>query len=166
MARRQRTTPSQIEAEQRQIRAVELRKAGVGYRQIAEELGYASPSGAYEAVQAALAKARTEPAEELRGLMTARLDEMLTGVWEAAISGDADSVAAVLRIEERRAKLLGLDRAPPLVSMAVAKVSVGDVDFSKMTNEELQELLRQEKERHANGDGGTCEAGTDAPQVH
>ncbi len=126
----------------------------MGYRQIAEEIGYASASGAYEAVQAALSKARAEPAEELRELMLTRLDEMLTGSWEAALSGDAEAVAAVLRIEERRAKLLGLDRVPPLVSMAVGKISVGEADFSKMTNEELREHIRREAETNDNGGDG------------
>jgi hypothetical protein len=30
--------------------------------------------------------------------------------WESALAGDLDAVAAVLRIEERRARLFGLDR--------------------------------------------------------
>jgi hypothetical protein len=157
---KQKTSPGQLKAEERQVQALRLRLAGVGFPQIAEELKYANRSCAYAAVMAALEKARGEPAEELRELMLARLDEMLAGVWGAAISGDPDSVSAALRIEERRAKLLGLDKAPPLMSMAVAKVSMGDIDFSMMTNDELREQIRRETEKHADGDGGNDAAGT------
>lgn len=149
------TSPAQLEVEEKQVKAMELRKAGVSFRLIAEELGYSSASGAHAAVMAALEKTRAEPAESLRDLMLARLDEMLVGLWDAAISGDPDAVSSVLRIEERRAKLLGLDKVPPLVTMAVGKVSVGDIDFSKMSNEELREILRKGREEKA-GDGSGC----------
>ena len=111
MARGKRpTSQKQIETEERQAKALELRKAGVSLAAIAEELGYASPSGVSQAITAALEKTRAEPAGEYRELMTARLDEMLAVVWPVALSGDPDAIGSVLRIEERRARLMGLDR--------------------------------------------------------
>ena len=144
MARRNRTTPHQIEVDERQIRALELRKAGVSLRQIAEELGYASMSGAHEAIKAALAKARSEPAEDLREIMAARLDEMLAVAYENALQGDTDSMLAVLRIEERRARLFGIDRREAPVKANLSKLSrpadamkiVGEL-LAKATNGEL-----------------------------
>lgn len=154
------SSPAQLDTDEKQIKALNLRKAGIGFREIAETVGYSGPSSAYAAVMSALAKARKEPAEELRTLMLDRLDEMFTGVWEAAITGDPEAINAALRIEERRARLLGLDKPMPLVQMAVGKVTVGDIDFSNMTNDQLREHIQREMENHGNGDNGTDAAGT------
>lgn len=103
------TSPARIEVNEKQARAMELRKAGCSFQEIADELGYASPSGAYEAVKAALDRTLREPAEALRTIELERLDTMWTAVWENALAGDLDSIATALRIAERRARLLGLD---------------------------------------------------------
>lgn len=89
--------------------ALELRKAGVGYEQIALKVGYSGPGAAYREIHAALREITREPAEELRTLETERLDRMLMGLWEKARSGDLKTVDRVLRIMERRSRLLGLD---------------------------------------------------------
>lgn len=144
MARRGRTTPSQIAVEERQRRALELRKAGVGLAAIAAELGYANESGAWAAIKSALDKARAEPAQELREIMAARLDEMLVVAYENALQGDVDSMMAVLRIEERRARLFGVDRREAPVKANLSKLSrpadamtiVGEL-LQKATNGEL-----------------------------
>jgi hypothetical protein len=61
-----------------------------------------------------LRAANEETAEDLRALEVERLDRMLRGLWEDAASGDTDAVSAALRIQKRRAKLLGLDAAERL----------------------------------------------------
>ena len=122
-----------------------LRKAGVSLADIAAELGYASASGAAEAIKAALEKTRAEPAAEYRELMAARLDELLAVAWKVALAGDMDALAAVLRIEERRARLMGLDRpgAPlsvkglPKLSKAADALAVVGALVKKATNGEL-----------------------------
>jgi hypothetical protein len=53
-----------------------------------------------------------EPADELRRLEAERLDAMLPAVMEKARRGRLRSVYAMLRIMERRARLLGLDASP------------------------------------------------------
>jgi hypothetical protein len=98
-----------FEATERQRQAVELRKAGVSFVQIAERLGYADHSGAYRAVTAALKKTLKEPAEAVREMELARLDAMILGVWPRARSGDDAAIRSMLRIMERRAAYLGLD---------------------------------------------------------
>jgi hypothetical protein len=118
MAGRRKTSPKAIAVKERQTAALNLRKAGIGLREIARQLGFASPSGAYEAVRAALAESRREAADEYREVMAARLDELLAVAWESALTGDLDAVAAVLRIEERRARLFGLDRREAPVKVA------------------------------------------------
>lgn len=98
-----------IEAVDRQRQALELKKAGVDYRTIASRLGYGGPSGAHKAVMTALKALVQEPAEALRTLELSRIDTMLLGVWPRARSGDDAAIATVLRLMERRARLLGLD---------------------------------------------------------
>lgn len=94
---------------ERQRRALELRKAGWQFIDIANELGYKDASGSYHAVASALKKTLQEPADELRQLEATRLDQLLLGLWPKAIKGDTWAVDRVLKIMERRAALLGLD---------------------------------------------------------
>jgi hypothetical protein len=121
-----------VDAIDRQLRALELRKAGATYDMIAGALGYAHRSGAAQAVQAALKAVVREPAEEVRTLELERLDAMLMALWPAVRNGNFGASAQALRIMERRAKLLGLDRT--VVS------GVLDIDMTALTDEQLQRL--------------------------
>lgn len=60
-------------------------------------------------VRSVIESAPLETPDELRRLEAARLDEMLASVAEGILAGDLNAVAAALRIQERRARLLGLD---------------------------------------------------------
>lgn len=89
----------------------ELRLAGRNGTQIAQHLGI-SPS----VVSRMLARAREEAsvaiaknAQEERVESVSRLDRMLTAVWDKVRQGNERSIDTALRIEERRAKLQGLD---------------------------------------------------------
>lgn len=93
----------------RRRQACELRLAGVEWAQIAKQVGYASASGAFDAVQAAIREGVEESAAQVRQQELARLDAMLMGLWTKARRGDAQSVDRVLRIMDRRAHYLGLD---------------------------------------------------------
>ena len=91
--------------------ALSLRKAGWSYARIAEKLGV-SRGGAYKIVQTALDEIREhyrETAHEVVSLELERLDEMTRALESKVGYGDATSIAAALRVMERRAKLLGLD---------------------------------------------------------
>lgn len=107
------TSVRRLAGHERGLQALELRKAGVGFPQIAKQLGYRHASGAYEAVRAALKRTEQEPADEVRRLAVERLDRLLFAVWKRAIDPhdplQLEYLDRVLRIETRRAKLLGLD---------------------------------------------------------
>lgn len=98
-----------ITAAERRRQALELRKAGATYDRIAQQLGFANRGGAYRAVETALREITAEPAQDVRQLELERLDALLLGLWPQARKGNQGAVDRVLRIMERRAKLLGLD---------------------------------------------------------
>jgi hypothetical protein len=115
------------EVAERWQKALELRKAGASYQQIADKLGYEGASGAYNAVMGAIKATLREPAAEVRALELDRLDRLMVGMWKRAGDGDEKAVASVLSIMDRRARLLGLD-APTraVVETAVKGYAVGN----------------------------------------
>lgn len=104
------TDPRTIANREKALQALELRKAGVGYDAIAAKLGYAGRSGAYKAVAKLLTSVEREAATELLEIELQRLDDMLRAVWGNARAGRVAHVDRVLKIIERRAKLLGMDK--------------------------------------------------------
>lgn len=102
---------------QRRTQAIQLRLAGAEWQQIADTLGYADRAAANKDVTRALETAAREQrasADVLRETELQRLDRMQRGLWAAAISGDVRAVEAVLRVMDRRMKLLGLDVPPDI----------------------------------------------------
>lgn len=97
------------EAEAKLTKALELRRAGLDYQSIADQIGYTNRGTAYHAVQSALRRGFVEPAAEVRQLESERLDALQQAVWEAALRGDTKAIDRVLRISDQRAKLLGLN---------------------------------------------------------
>lgn len=103
--------PSRVRAAQLQDRCLQLRSAGMSFREIARELKVA-PATAYKAVARGLAAVNAgcrEQAQELRALEALRLDQMQAALWQQATDGDVRAIDRILRIMERRARLLGLD---------------------------------------------------------
>jgi hypothetical protein len=94
-------------------RMLELRLAGLGYREIARALGYSNPGFIHRVVQEELREVTAAPARELRELEQLRLDTLLRGAWPAAIQGDQKAILACLKIIELRARLLGLEIPRP-----------------------------------------------------
>lgn len=121
------TGERRFDAVDRRRQALELRKAGVDFRSIAERLGYEGPSGAHKAVVTALKEITKQPAEEVRELELARLDAMLLSINTQIRAGNFGAVDRGLRIMERRAKLLGLDLQPE--NAPPANVTVRIVGF-------------------------------------
>ena len=92
-------------------KALELKIAGGSYRQIGKHLGVSAKT-AYQDVQDALAQLDTVKlgkAERLRDLDLERCDRAIVGLSQGVGHGDPRAVTALMRVLERRAKLLGLD---------------------------------------------------------
>lgn len=132
------TTARNIAVAERRARAIELRRAGVTFQAIADQLGYRSRGAAAQDVRRALAAVVTAPAADLVTEEVDRLDAMLTGLWPAARRGHLGSVDRVLRIMERRARYLGLDHgdrdpgATPARSMIGALADALDAAYRSL----------------------------------
>jgi hypothetical protein len=51
-----------------------------------------------------------QPADELREQEVDRIDRLQVAVWPSAMKGDTRAILTIIRLMERRAKLLGLDK--------------------------------------------------------
>ena len=131
------TSVRRLHAIERQRRALELRKAGASFDEIGSTLGYRGKSGAYQAVMSALKRTLQEPADEVRKLELARLDRAQRTAWERMLHGDLDALGKVLKVMERRAKLLGLD-APAKVAPTDPS---GEGQYEGLTDDELVRRL-------------------------
>jgi hypothetical protein len=90
-------------------RALEARRDGWSYDEIADKITGGVRANAYRVVQNGLRRTLVEPALELRVLEQERLDALLRPVMLQAKDGNLRAVETALRIMERRARLLGLD---------------------------------------------------------
>lgn len=128
-------------AKQREHDALELRKKGWTYQKIAESLGI-SIQGASDCVKRALERLKTEvreSAEDVRQIELERLDKMLAIAESAAEAGDLSAIDRVLRIQERRAKYLGLD-APARTDIRAEVVA--RQDLSHLDDDRLAQIER------------------------
>ncbi len=105
-----------VSAAYKQKKALELRLAGKTLDEIAADLNYADASGAYKAILAGLRHTLQEPADELRKIEFARLEKLWDKVWgRLSMPGPLPTsdlsalVRSLLKIMDRRARLVGLD---------------------------------------------------------
>lgn len=124
----------------KEIKVLELRRAGLTWQRIAEQVGYADHTGAYSAYKRAIKRTQQQPADELREAEIDRLDRLQLAIWPKAMNGDNTSITTILRIMERRAKLLGLDM-PVKIAQDVT-VWEGGESIDRAVRD-LAELLRQ-----------------------
>jgi hypothetical protein len=109
---------SRLTAREKQRQALELRKAGATYRQIAESVGYRSASSAYTAVKKAFNEVIQEPVEEIRAMQVERVQHMILALWPAAQSGDPKSSEVLLKWIDKLDRLMGTE-APRQVEHSV-----------------------------------------------
>jgi len=121
--------PEQIDKEKK---VLELKRSGATWDAIAEVVGYANASGAFKAYKRAMVRTLQQPADALREAEIDRLDRLQRAYWFEAI-GDRDnppihkSAEIVLKIIDRRAKLLGLD-APTKIQAEVVTYDASGVE--------------------------------------
>lgn len=112
------TNVKDINSRERMNLALSLRKAGATLDQIAKQCSYGSRSSAHKALKRAMAELPRENAQELRDLQVARYDELLVAWWQRA-KKDITAAHLVLKIEDQRARLLGLNMEPTVEPVRV-----------------------------------------------
>lgn len=135
----------------RDAEACRLRARALSYAEIAKQLGYVDEGHAYQAVKRALLATVAEPAEEVRKHELQRLDNLyklalqiaerahvvvsqgrVVYLGDSPLEDDGPALQAVdrlLKIQERRARLLGLD-AP--VKHEVRNVDAVDAEIEQL----------------------------------
>lgn len=105
------TAAARMQAAERKKKAVHLRRAGYTQREIAEQIGV-SVGRVCKILQEALSEYAAETAQEVSELKRtelARLDAALRGIWPRVVSGNLGAIDRMIKIMERRAKLMALD---------------------------------------------------------
>lgn len=131
-------------------KAMELRRDGLTYRQIAVALGVSTRT-AFDYVQAELVDIRnrtTLDVEAIRDLELERCDVLLKGLGPGIRAGDPPSVAAAVSVMGRRAKLLGLD-APVRAEWVGALTAVSPMEAAKMSDSDIESRVKQLMDRVA-----------------
>jgi hypothetical protein len=123
-------SPRRTAAAMRHLEIVRLRAAGATFHQIKDALGYSSVASVHEAYRKAMAHMREEMGSTLaeeRALSLERIDSLIRAVWNdahgrpavgvegqpgyrAARLPNLGAVDRLVKLEERRAALLGLDQ--------------------------------------------------------
>ena len=137
--------PRNLATRLRGQQAIKLRMAGATLDDIARQLEFRSPAGAYKSIMRELestAQDMGEGTEAVRQLELKRLDQMQFPLWPAVLAGDTSATSTALRIQERRASLLGLD-APKQIE---ARVRVDVLSW----NQAIKDFLDLYREYHSN----------------
>lgn len=113
-----------LNARQREKQVIELRMQGYDFDDIADMCGYGSRASAYKAWKRALARIPAPAVVEARKQMALAYDALRKGVWFNATTGNPDAIKAYLAIDERQAKLLGLDFQHKTADVQAPKVIV------------------------------------------
>ena len=106
-----------LAAADRQAQALDLRRAGASVRDIGRALGvdHTTAKKYLDKAMADLQAAQNEKAEATRAVELDRLDRLHMAAWPLATGKDTDAdtrfkaIDRLVRIADRRAKLLGLD---------------------------------------------------------
>lgn len=113
MPRRGKGAPTSVARVLDDNAALELRRRGKSYHEIAAVLGCNESSARRRIAKRmeALREETHEHAEEIRQMEVLRLDAMTDGIWDRAVKGDEKAIREVVRIMERKARMLGLDKS-------------------------------------------------------
>ena len=115
------------EVVEREAKVLELRRGGLTFDTIAKRLGFAYASGAHAAYENACKRIVYAEVEEIRKIEMDRLDIAKSAIWTNVLRGDIPSVTALIRIMDRRAKLLGLDQ-PMKAQVEVTNYDTNSID--------------------------------------
>jgi hypothetical protein len=142
----------------KEAKVLDLRRAGFTFQRIAEEVGYNQASGAQRAYNRIMARHIPQAPEEHRQQELDRLDRMQVALWPRAMKGDDKAINTIIRLMERRARLVGID-APTRIQAEVVNYDGNrdiDGDIERIVN-----LIRGvDSSEPLEVEGGASENGT------
>ena len=94
----------------KEAQVVQLRRGGLTWDLIAQRVGYKHPASARDAYMRASARIVRDDIDAIRQTEEDRLDIAQSAIWDKVLDGDVQAVNTLIRVMERRAKLLGLDQ--------------------------------------------------------
>jgi AraC-like DNA-binding protein len=146
------------EREAKELKVLELRRAGFTFQRIAEEVGYATPSGAQRALERIMTRNVPQAPEEFRWQELDRLDRMQVALWPRAMKGDDRAIGTIVRLMERRARLVGIDAPQRIQAEVVNYDGTRDIDGDI---ERIVNLIRGvDSSEPLEVEGGTSKSGT------
>lgn len=147
------TSAIRLKATQRRAWVLDKRLEGYSYRRIAELAVTHFPPGflpksynerkAWADVDAAMretVRKKEELATQAIFLDLRRLDRMQLSLWTKALDGDIQAQTTILRIMERRSRLLGMD-APTKIAPTTPEGNQEWSPYADMSDEELRSEL-------------------------
>jgi len=130
-------SPKTLAIRKRDADAVSLKAAGYTLQQIADSLGYASKSHAWESIQRTVDLHEIAAVDDYREVTISRLDALLRNIWPYALGIHASQQPArkpdlaaldrVLAIERERCRILGL-YAPEQVDVLAIVRQMADAE--------------------------------------
>lgn len=139
---------------ERETQVIDLRRQGLTFDQIAEAVGYTTAGGAKHAYDRAMKRIIAPDVEQIRVVEADRLDIAQAAIWGRVVVGDLPAITTLIRIMERRAKLLGLDM--PIKIQQEVTVWNGDSDLDR----DIQSLIARFGET-----GSSTETVADGPSA-
>jgi hypothetical protein len=138
--------PAQVQARENEQKALAIWLKGATYEQVAAAgFGITTASGAWRAVRRALVRIPKKEADEAREAQLARLQALRLLLWNHAGSDPIRAAEALIRLEAREARLLGLDMPTRIeasgkdgapLTIAVARQIIAEAEGSEVGNED------------------------------
>lgn len=142
----------------KEAKVLDLRRAGFTFQRIAEEVGYRQASGAQRAYNRIMARNIPQAPEEHRQQELDRLDRMQVALWPRAMKGDDKAINTIIRLMERRARLVGIDAPTKIQAEVVNYDGTRDIDGDI---ERIVNILRGvDSGEPLEVEGGTSASGT------
>lgn len=150
----------ELEIEVRRAKVAKLKLGGISLRQIAQELG-CSLGTVHSDLEAVLARTVDTADEHIRmerDVSLGRCEVALRAIWPRICRGDVEAINAFVRLDQRRAKLLGLD-AP--TKQELSGPDGGPIPVAAQTSlEQKLESLEQRLTGGSTQPGGTPGSGS------
>lgn len=149
--------PKSLDVMLRRAKALELRRAGFTWQEIANRkvLGYSSARAVQRDVARLLSQMIDVPAREVLGVELSRLDAITQALWSNVRSGDLASIDRVFTAMRHRAELLGLHH-----------ININHtVDVKTEMDKEIQRLTQELESLEKKDEGGTSISNKDELEI-